>query len=251
MEGRISLGRWLLFWLFPRKCPVCRKVIPPQQMICPGCREALPHNETAPPSLRYLHGLSAPYRYQAGVQKVVSAFKFRGRRELAPMLAQAMDQTLPVELRPELVIGVPMHPSRRRQRGYNQADLLARELGRIRQVPSSTTALVKYRNNRLQHHLSAGERRANVKDVYQVRDAAQVAGKTVLLVDDVFTTGSTLEECARVLRQAGARQVWGVVYARVQDVGMAVPQVTVSAEKQPENAALADAALAKRPPDTV
>lgn len=247
MSETLSFGKWLLFWLFPRKCPVCRRVIPPQERICSSCREALPQNRRPAPALRHLSGIWAPYVYRAGVQKIISAFKFRGRRELAPLLAQMMAESLPEKLRPELIIGVPMHPKRRRQRGYNQADLLARELGKLLGVPVSTSALVKCRSNRLQHNLSAAQRRENVKDVYQVKDPAQVAGKAVLLVDDVFTTGSTLEECARVLAEAGAGPVWGVVFARAEEVKKIAPD----ARKPQENALSPAGTLAKQPPDTV
>jgi ComF family protein len=113
-----------------------------------------------------------------------------------------------------VLVPVPLHPRRQRERGFNQSELLAREIAR-RTVPVAPGALVRRQDTRPQTGLSAAARRANVKGAFAVRQRARVAGRPVVLVDDVFTTGATAQACARALREAGATDVRLLTMARV------------------------------------
>jgi len=110
----------------------------------------------------------------------------------------------------DVVVPVPLHWRRRRQRGFNQAEALVRSLGQPWQ-----DALRRRRSTRSQTDLQAAQRHRNVRDAFVLRRRASVSGRLVLLVDDVATTGATLEACARVLRAAGAREVRALTVARV------------------------------------
>jgi len=114
----------------------------------------------------------------------------------------------------DLLVPVPLHPSRRRDRGFNQARLLARDMARLRGLRVIDGCLVKVRNAPPQAGLRAADRERNVVRAYAVRRPDRVRGRTLVLVDDVTTTGATLRECARVLMEAGAREVRAVTLAQ-------------------------------------
>lgn len=111
-------------------------------------------------------------------------------------------------------MSVPLEKKRLKSRGYNQAEVLAKELSQILEIPLIVDNLVKTRKTLPQAKLSAKERGENVKNAFSVKNPAEIIGKKIFLIDDVYTTGSTMEECATVLKNAGARQVWGVAIAR-------------------------------------
>jgi ComF family protein len=113
----------------------------------------------------------------------------------------------------DVIVPVPLHPARLRRRGYNQAALLARELGRRVGLPVEERALQRVRATRSQMRLSAADRRRNVQGAFRCADG-RVRGRRVLLLDDVCTTGATLEACADALRAGGAESVWALTLAR-------------------------------------
>jgi ComF family protein len=114
----------------------------------------------------------------------------------------------------EVLVPVPLHPRRRRERGFNQADLLAAAVGRRCRLPVAATALVRRKDTAPQAGLSAAGRRLNVAGAFGVRRRARIAGRVVVLVDDVLTTGATALACARALNDAGAREVRLLAVAR-------------------------------------
>ena len=114
----------------------------------------------------------------------------------------------------EVVIAVPLHPKRLRERGYNQSHLLAKELAKLRKLPLIDDCLIRERHSPPQARTaSVAERRTNVADAFSCRDR-RLKGKPVLLIDDVSTSGATLDGCAQALKKAGATSVWGLVLAR-------------------------------------
>ena len=116
---------------------------------------------------------------------------------------------------PDLIVPVPLHPKRLSQRGFNQAGLLALELGRKIKAPVSTDALVRKNQTLPQTRLKRGERLKNVKGAFEIPDDSKVRGRRILLIDDVFTTGTTLSECAKVLkRKGGASEVYALTVTR-------------------------------------
>jgi len=153
--------------------------------------------------------------YEGELREALHAFKFAGRRALArPLGDLAAEQcvaSLPDGI--DALIPVPLARERERERGFNQATLLARRIGRWLDVPTRPGWLARTRSTRPQSDLSAAERRANVRGAFRASD--HVAGRHLLLVDDVLTTGATLHACARALRAAGARRVGGLTVARV------------------------------------
>jgi ComF family protein len=165
--------------------------------------------------LRALSRARAAAAYEGPLERAIHRFKYEGWRALAPALAGLMADRLAVEAAPgALVLAVPLHARRLRARGYNQSELLAAELrGRLR-LPAPAGRLVRLRDTPPQVGLDRLRRQSNVAEAFAWRGPS-LAREPVLLVDDVATTGATLEACALALRAAGAGTVHGLTLARV------------------------------------
>jgi ComF family protein len=149
---------------------------------------------------------------------VIHELKFRGRRRVAGRLAEALLEDVTARRLvsgSDVLVPVPLHPRRLRERGFNQAALLAREVGRRTGRRCGEGVLVRRKDTAPQTGLSAAARRRNVEAAFAVRRRGLVASHVVALVDDVFTTGATAYACARVLKEAGAREVRLLSVARV------------------------------------
>jgi ComF family protein len=164
--------------------------------------------------------------FEREAREAVHLLKYGNRPTLAEPLARLMAdywQANPIPA--DLVTAVPLHSARQRERGYNQADLLARAFGRMIGVPVGSAVLRRVRHTRPQVSLNAAQRRENMQDAFAAAPPAQpskrqgddslfVSGRRVLVIDDVRTTGSTLEACSLALKAAGASSVWGFTLAR-------------------------------------
>jgi ComF family protein len=145
----------------------------------------------------------------------VRRLKYQQERHLAtPLAALLLDCLAARPLAVDVLVPVPLDPARGRERGYNQAALLAAPVAKALGLPALPDVLQRTRPTRPQVGLNAGERRANVRGAFACGNPSAVAGRRVLLVDDVMTTGATLEACADALTAAGAAQVYGLVVAR-------------------------------------
>jgi len=172
---------------------------------------------TDPPAYDYARSAAV---YEGTLREALHAFKFSGKRALAGPLGDLAvarcAASLPVEI--DAVVPVPLARERERERGFNQAALLGRRVARRLGVPTQPSWLARVRATRPQSDLSAAERSVNVRGAF--RASRRATGRHVLVVDDVLTTGSTLGECARVLREAGARRIGVLTVARVLQVAL-------------------------------
>jgi ComF family protein len=229
----------LLALVFPSRCPGCGA--PPERPmhgpLCSGCWQGLPrHRGRVCDCGRPLAGAAGaacgscrrrltPYAsgaslgpYEGTLRTLIHDLKYRGRQRLAARLAEALLAEPAVRrlLAGEpVLVPVPLHPRKRRERGFNQAELLARELARRGAGPLVAGALVRRVDTPPQAGMSAAARRRNVARAFAVRQRARLAGRDVVLVDDVLTTGATAVACARALVAAGASGVRVLTVARV------------------------------------
>lgn len=216
--------------LFPRRCPVCdRPVKPAGALICRSCEGALAlvrepvcmkcGKELSDPGREYCadcagkahvydRGVSL-YRY-GSIRQTVYRLKYAGRREYAAYLGREMAGHLgPLLLawRPDALIPVPLHPARQRRRGYNQALLLAREVGKRLDIPVLDRWLLRVRNTRPQKLLDGKQRQNNLKNAFKIGQD-DVKLNVIVIIDDIYTTGSTVDEIAAVCRRHGVRKVY-------------------------------------------
>lgn len=223
--------------VFPQACPACHQPLdrPTRGPLCGTCWLALPRHPRpacacgGPSSprgacARCRRGLQAFAAgaslgpYEGPLRIAIHELKYGGQRRVAARLAEAAlrEDSVRSLLAPGAVlVPVPLHPRRRRERGFNQSELLAREIARRTGAQVAPAALVRRADTAPQTGLSAAERRANVKGAFAVRQRARVAGRPVVLIDDVFTTGATARACAHALREAGAADVRLLTIARV------------------------------------
>lgn len=181
-------------------CEKCGKFIE-EGKICSDC---LVHS-------RFFNGGRAAGPYEGLLREAITAFKFRGQRKIGEVLAVMMTEVLLADDRlrgVEVVVPVPLGEERRRERGYNQAEILAAGVAEKLFLPCYPQVLHRCRETLPQRELRKEERWHNVRDAFAVREVELVNGKVILLVDDVFTTGATADACSAVLLQAGAKEVW-------------------------------------------
>jgi len=232
------LNNWLTNiqdWLLPRLCPACGDPAGVGRELCPGCEQSLPvlhhacprcaipyehpdaHGECGtcqkhPPAFAHTVAL---YRYAPPVDHFIRALKFHRQLGLARLLGEQLARRLAQETaRPDLIMPVPLHNARLRERGYNQALEIARPLARALGVPLDFRSLVRVRATAPQTGMTVAARRKNLRAAFALRDDTAVQNLRVALVDDVMTTGSTVQAAAQCLRAAGAKKIDIWVVAR-------------------------------------
>ena len=215
--------------LFPQWCVGCGKE---GNFLCHSCYQALP--KITPPICprcgkpqhdgiscssciswqAEIDGVRSPFRFEGVIRQAIHQLKYRNLRALAPLLAKLLSEYLTTNPIPgEILVPVPLHKRKLRERGYNQSQLLARELGKLITLPVVDDCLIRQQYAPPQARTSnVEERRRNVANTFICRDN-RLQDKQVLLIDDVATSGATLNACASALKAAGATSLWGLVLA--------------------------------------
>ena len=217
----MSVGEKMLDLLFPPKCPFCQKILDnPRAPLCRSCHPKLPwlEGKAGERKIDFTDGCFSPLAYRDLVPEAIQRYKFSRVKALgrpfAALMAQCLSDRLPEGA--DLLCWAPLSKKRLRERGFDQAELLAREVGRLLSVPAEPT-LEKTRNTSPQSELEeASARRANAQGAYSLLPGAGLTGRRVVLVDDVVTSGATLSACAALLRQAGAERVYCLTLAQAR-----------------------------------
>jgi ComF family protein len=242
----MTMLRYLINFLYPPRCAACEQRFAPdaRQRVCAGCIgriEPLPEPLCAvcgvpiasatgqqgwcgrcaetPPHFGRARAIA---RYRAGADEdaqmlpaLIRRHKYGLDQSLAPALAECLGNPLPLDgIDYDLIMPVPLHRARLRWRGFNQAALLGNAVAQRLGRPLDAGSLVRVRETDPQTGKSMRERRQNIRDAFAIRRPARIANRRVLLVDDVMTTGATVDECARTLLAAGARRVDVLTLAR-------------------------------------
>lgn len=222
----------MLRYIFPPRCAICRAVLPmgTKSEICPDCANELPRIEeprcgvcggpmnsefAMPWCAACSHGRPfvqcfVPFKYKSKIRTAVSQMKYRDRPGKFRYFAEEIARELG-DFRPDFITFVPQNASTRRERGYNQTRLLASELGRLLKIPVKNT-LIRKPGGIHQVGLSGSLRRQNAKKLY-LPGKKKLSG-TWLLVDDVVTTGATMDACCRLLRSMGCERVYAAAVAK-------------------------------------
>lgn len=229
MEMLDKIKEKMLDLIYPRKCPLCGSLINSNERICnkcskdiefirrPICRicgRPLYSCNCRKGEYAFVRNVS-PLVYTKAAKKGIHRMKFNNSPYSCTYFGKLMANVVRTEyldngIHLDCVIGVPMFRDDYLKRGYNQAVLLAKTISEETELPLLKKALIKHQRNRAQHTLSFIERKRNIVGVYRVARPEMIRGKTVLLCDDVTTSGSTLNECAITLLDAGAKAVYCV-----------------------------------------
>jgi len=241
-----SAAESLFAVLFPSDCRICReplttisnlpvchkclgKIVALEGLLCRICGEKLFSSYTQledGPLCGLCRRIEPEFRravsfgsYDGVLRELIHLFKYNGIRPAGTMLAGLLGQAIGgLQLPPgSVLIPVPLWPGKRQARGFNQAEAIARAFCSLRTAGSiqlDTSSLLRTRETASQTGLTRKQRRANVRGAFAVRNAERVRGRSILLVDDVMTTGTTVNECARVLLRAGAKEVFVATVAR-------------------------------------
>lgn len=220
--------------LYPPRCPGCDTVIRPASIsyCCSDCRNKLPFihhpycfkcgkpikktEEYCPDCRKTRHEFDqgrAAFLYLSIMKRAVYHMKFMNRRDYLDFFAAAMTECVQKNLpawKPEVILPVPMHSSKLKSRGYNQSELLATRIADLTGIPVNNSLLYCARKSGEQKTLSREERRRNLQGCFKVKKDQEIPVR-VLLIDDVYTTGSTMDELARILKLAGVREVYFLV----------------------------------------
>ncbi len=227
------MKEWIGELFYPSRCPVCDKIKGIfDGGICKGCRvklevvrepccrkcgkplfeEEVFCKDCAEKKCSYEYGYDL-FVYNGSMKESVGKFKYHGRQEYAKYYAAELYHEYGEwmkEICAQALIPVPIHKNRYRKRGYNQAELIAKELEKLSGIPMKSKCLIRVKDTLPQKELSNRERRENLFQAFQFNEGAELnrIPKCVILIDDIYTTGSTLDECAKVLKKAGVQEVF-------------------------------------------
>ncbi|MDH4187835.1 MAG: ComF family protein [Nitrospira sp.] len=216
----------------PFFCTACwQEIRPLQQPTCTICDQPFVshaatshtpnhqchHCQERPPAFQRAWTL---FPYVSTLKDAICAFKYRGTYTLAAPLGRLMISALPADIAVDMIVPVPLHPTRLREREFNQSLLLADQLGRHLACPVSATSLSRIAKTDPQTTLPRQARLQNLRKAFAVRRPQDLTGKRILLVDDVFTTGTTLHECAKTLQRAGSGPIFALTLARTIDTNL-------------------------------
>ncbi|WP_352418277.1 ComF family protein [Proteiniborus sp.] len=197
-----------LLFINENRCPTCGK---------PNCEgNALDRCSYCANKTFYFTKAFSPLEFTGIIRKTIYKYKYESKPYIYKSFGELMLRTLErenVKDDIDIIVPVPLHRSRKAERGYNQSELLAKYLSSKLDIPMDTRNLKRIKSTKVQNKLGRTERHLNVKDAFKVKDMSFFKSKKILLVDDIFTTGATVNECSRVLMESGAREVLVITIA--------------------------------------
>lgn len=197
--------------IFPNICGFCNKIIS-EEYTCKNCQEKLKYIYESEKQFVSVNNnfdiLICAYKYKGVVRRKLLQYKFKNKKYLYSSLSERLLKLLTKYTNEiDLIIPVPIHHIRSFKRGYNQSELIARFIAKETKIRLVNNVLKKTRNTKPQSLLSANIRKKNIYDAYKVQKSELIINKTILLIDDIYTTGATVNECTRVLKENGAKKV--------------------------------------------
>lgn len=201
----------MLEFLFPKVCGICGEKIN-ERYTCTKCLNILEYYQgmeySSPLSQTYFDELICLYPYKGVLKSRMLELKFHNKRYLAKTFGDLMARKLEEKhVKADLILAVPISKKRMFERGFNQSEYIAKIIANFNHLPFENRVLIKSVNNSKQSLVGLKERMQNVKNVYEVKNNQWIKEKTVILVDDIYTTGATMNECAKILKKNGAKKV--------------------------------------------
>lgn len=216
----------LLDFVYPPICYICNnRLTDSSEVICSPCWEALPRVKENPLEINrpglgdmYFHQSVAVWNFDAHFQSIIHLYKYQEYTKLARQIGKKMAEVISFAEEfndADYLVPVPLHPARKRERGYNQSSLLCEQISKLLGIKVADKFLRRIRHTKTQTHLNAMERAKNVRQAFGLKNTGVFAERKIILVDDVLTTGATMNACARILIEAGASEVLVATAARV------------------------------------
>ena len=212
----------ILNLIYPNVCGICDKIC--KESLCKKCELKLEAYKIA--CLKNYKNAEKVYfdycinmlKYESIIREKIIDYKFNERTYLYKTFAKIIlkDEKICrfLKERCDIIIPIPMHKYKKRLRGYNQTELIAKELSNTLKIPINTKILIKKKNNKTQSTLTKSERTKNVKGAFEALDIENIKNKEILLFDDIYTTGNTLNECSKILKKVGAKSVITLTLAK-------------------------------------
>ncbi len=216
-----KLKKFVSSLFYPAKCPYCNKILESDKTVCDECYKKFHVTPlTTDLELDYRHSIKviSAFPYREKIKELICKFKFKSNLDYVEYFAESMTKAIKqkgIVCNFGLITFVPMTKKHKKERGFNQAQILAKALGKMLDIPVENI-LLKVKNNKAQHTLHKSERAINVKGAYIAENKEKIKLKNILLCDDIVTTGSTIKECALALIDAGAKDVLGITIAKTE-----------------------------------
>lgn len=212
----------ILEYIYPPTCGVCGKIC--KEYICNKCRIKLRKYEIKNNHVikignkeKHFDELLCIFKYEDIIRDIIIKYKFQNKPYLYKTFSKIIlknKKTCGFLEKYDIIIPVPISRKRKHERGYNQTQLIAKEIAKILNIKLGNNILIKERDTKAQSELSKKERAINIKDVFKITDYKTIKNMKILIFDDIYTTGSTANECARVLKEAGAQKVGVLTIAK-------------------------------------
>lgn len=209
---------FVLNFLFPPACSVCGKI--DKNWLCPNCQrrvERLEKSCVVEMENKKYEKMLYLFQYESLVRKLILRYKFSNKAYLNHFFANVISQnekTKELLKAYDMIIPVPMHRKKMQKRGYNQTELVANELEKSLGIVAKKDILKKVVNTTTQSKLGGKARQSNIQHAFFIQNDMEIEDKKIILLDDIYTTGATSEECSRVLKEAGAKEILVLVLAK-------------------------------------
>lgn len=208
----------LLKLIYPDVCAFCNKI--QKESLCKKCEEKIKKYKkdiVIRSKNNYFEELISIFKYEGLIREKIIQYKFQDKSYIYNTFAKIIlknEKVCGLLKKYDIIIPVPIHRKRKLQRGYNQTQLIAKEIAKNIDIKLCDDVLVKSKNTIAQSKLNKNKRKQNIKGAFKVLDLERIQGKNILLFDDIFTTGSTVNECSKILKKAGAKTVGVLTIAK-------------------------------------
>lgn len=208
----------LLKLIYPDVCAFCNKI--QKESLCKKCEEKIKKYKkdiVIRSKNNYFEELISIFKYEGVIREKIIQYKFQDKSYIYNTFAKIIlknEKVCGLLKKYDIIIPVPIHRKRKLQRGYNQTQLIAKEIAKNIDIKLCDDVLVKSKNTIAQSKLNKNKRKQNIKGAFKVLDLERIQGKNILLFDDIFTTGSTVNECSKILKKAGAKTVGVLTIAK-------------------------------------